>query len=154
MHDKQPDRAGRFFHKQPGAQGTRDALEVWGDVTVRELGRRRQLEFVAALRSRQLSDWTITTPLSRIWAMINLLKRDVPHLVVPKPITAADWKPVLEDRGHTFTLEELATLFNACETDTPTAEVLPPAGVYGYGSAVVRAALREMPDPFSIEDLD
>jgi len=44
----------------------RDALEVWGDVRVRELDRGRQLQFVCALRARELSDWTVSTRLRRI----------------------------------------------------------------------------------------
>ncbi len=73
----------------------RDALEIWGDICVQQLDRRKQLEFVQALRNRGLSDWTISTRLRRIWAMMNWYKRDNPQLAVPDQITAVDWKPTL-----------------------------------------------------------
>src|SRR5439155_30648 len=72
----------------------RDALEIWGDVSIRELDRKKQLEFVCAMRERGLADWTISTRLRRIWAMMNWYKRDNPQLLVPDAITASDWKPV------------------------------------------------------------
>ncbi|MGH8291731.1 MAG: hypothetical protein ACREV7_22640 [Steroidobacteraceae bacterium] len=98
----------------------RDALEICGD-TVREFDRRRQLEFVTALRARGPSDWTISTRLARVWAMMNSHRRDNAEHIVPEPITAADWKPSLEDSDRTFTLEELAALFDACTEARPGA---------------------------------
>jgi integrase len=120
----------------------RDALEVWGDISVRELDRRRQLEFVAALRARGLSDWTINTRLARVWAMMNWYRRDNTELLVPEPITAADWKPTLEDSDRTFTLDELAALFDACTEIRAASDPIPPAGAYGHAMAVARTALR------------
>jgi integrase len=127
---------------------------LWGDISVRELDRRRQLEFVAALRARDLSDWTIRTRLARVWAMMNWYRRDNPELIVPEPITAADWKPALADSDRTFTPEELAALFNACTEVRSSPDPIPPAAAYGHAMAIVRAALRQMPDPFSIDDFE
>ena len=73
----------------------RDALEIWGDVSIRELDRKKQLEFVRAMRERGLADWTISTRLRRIWAMMNWYKRDNPQLLVPDAITASDWMQLL-----------------------------------------------------------
>jgi hypothetical protein len=87
-----------------------DALEVWGDPNCSELDRAKQLEFVAALRQRDLSDWTIDTRLRRVWAMMNWYKRDNPQFVVPAQITAEDWKPVLLDKQQLYALDELATV--------------------------------------------
>ena len=96
----------------------RDALEIWGDVSIRELDRKKQLEFVRAMRERGLADWTISTRLRRIWAMMNWYKRDNPQLLVPDAITASDWKPVLLDKDRIYSLEELAALFNAASDQT------------------------------------
>jgi len=85
---------------------------------------------------------------------MNWYKRDNPQLLVPDQITAADWKPVLNDSEQTFSLDELAALFDACREPQPQEGPIPPAGSYGHVAAVVRAALREMPDPFSIDQLD
>jgi hypothetical protein len=63
----------------------RDALEIWGDISIQQLDRRKQLAFVQALRVRGLSDWTISTRLRRIWAMMNWCKRDNPQLVHRRP---------------------------------------------------------------------
>jgi integrase len=126
----------------------RDALEVWGDVRVRELDRRRQLQFVCALRARELSDWTISTRLRRIWAMMNWYKRDNPELIVPAAITAADWKPVLQDNEQTYSLHELAALFNAASDQTDdlcyTREHWWRFLVLAVGTASREAALREL----------
>lgn len=132
----------------------RSALEIWGDVNVRELDRTRQRQFVAALRAQGLSDWTIKTRLGWIWTTMKWYQRDNAELIIPAPITAADWKPTLTDRERTFTLEELAALFNACTETHPAPDPIPPSGAHGHAAAVMRAALREMPDPFSIDDLD
>jgi len=96
----------------------RDALEIWGDVSVSELDRQRQLEFVRAMRVRGLSDWTISTRLRRIWATMNWYRRDNSQLVVPDQITAADWRPDLQDRDQTYSLPELAALFNTAADQT------------------------------------
>lgn len=115
---------------------------------VRELDRRRQLQFVCALRARELSDWTISTRLRRIWAMMNWYKRDNPELVVPATITAADWKPVLQDNEQTYSLHELAALFNAASDQTRdlrcTREHWWRFLVLAVGTASREAALREL----------
>ncbi len=148
----------QYAQHLPSAQthlaAQRDALEAWGDITVQELDRRKQLHFVAVLRARGLSDWTISTRLARIWAMMNWYKRDNPQLLVPEQITAADWKPVLSDCEQTFSLDELAALLDACREPQSQEDPIPPSGSYGHVAAVVRAALREMPDAFSIDQLE
>ncbi len=74
---------------------------------------------------------------------------------MPEQITAADWKPVLNDSEQIFSVDELAALFDACREQQQSHEgPLPPSGSYGYVAAVIRAALREMPDAFSIDQLD
>jgi len=40
-------------------------------------------------------------------------KRDNPALVIPDMITAADWKPRLQNRERVYSLEELAALLGA-----------------------------------------
>jgi len=126
----------------------RDALEIWGDPDICELDRRKQLELVDKLRERGLSDWTIQSRLNRIWAAMNWHRRDNPELVVPEQITAADWKPVLRDREHTFTVEDLAALFNAAAA--PRAEGQHTREhwwrflVLAVGTASREAALREL----------
>lgn len=89
------------------------ALNIWGDVNVSDLDRKKQLELVEKLRADGLSDWTTSGRLARIWAAMNWWRRDNPQLVVPAMITAADWKPVLPDRERTYSLKELGALFNA-----------------------------------------
>lgn len=101
-------------HVQRAAQA--DALEVWGDPNVSELDRRRQLGLVEALRARNLSDWTIDSRLNRIWAAMNWYRRDHTTLIVPAQIIAEDWKPVLLDNDQVYSLEDLGSLFNACES--------------------------------------
>ena len=96
----------------------RDALEAWGDVSVSQLDRRVQLQFVNALRTRGLSDWTINTRLGRVWAMMNWYKRDNPELLVRPVIIAADWKPNLRDKEQTYSLAQLAALFDAASDQT------------------------------------
>ncbi len=126
----------------------RDALEIWGDVTVRALDRRKQLEFVQAMRARGLADWTISTRLRRIWAMMNWFKRDNPDLQVPEPITAADWKPVLQDNDKTYSLRELGALFNVAASQTPDLRYTRQHWwrflVLAIGTASREAALREL----------
>ena len=126
----------------------RDALEIWGDVNVSALERDKQLELVSALRDRGLSDWTIDGRLNRVWAAMSWYKRGNKDLVIPEQITAEDWKPVLADRDHTFTLEELAALFNAAAEqprDTRyTREHWWRFMVLAIGTASREAALREL----------
>src|SRR5438105_12159585 len=126
----------------------RDALEIWGDVSIRELDRKKQLEFVRAMRDRGLADWTISTRLRRIWAMMNWYKRDNPQLLVPDAITASDWKPVLLDKDRIYSLEELAALFNAASDQTEglryTREHWWRFLVLAVGTASREAALREL----------
>lgn len=92
-----------------------DALRIWGDVNISALDRRAQLKFVETLRERELSDWTIQGRLTRVWAAMNWYHRDHVTLVVPPMISAGDWKPLLENNDHVYSVEELASLFNACE---------------------------------------
>lgn len=47
------------------------ALNIWGDVNVSDLDRKKQLELVEKLRADGLSDWTISGRLARIWAAMN-----------------------------------------------------------------------------------
>ena len=101
------------IHVQRAAM--RDALDVWGDPNTNELGRDKQMELVNALRARNLSDWTIQGRLNRIWAAINWCHRGKMITQVPAQITAADWKPYLPDNEQTYSIEELAALFNACK---------------------------------------
>jgi integrase len=126
----------------------RDALEIWGDVSIRELDRKTQLEFVRAMRERGLADWTISTRLRRIWAMMNWYRRDNPQLLVPDAITASDWKPVLLDKDRIYSLEELASLFNAASDQTEdlryTREHWWRFMVLAVGTASREAALREL----------
>lgn len=126
----------------------RDALEIWGDVSIRELDRKKQLELVRAMRARGLADWTISTRLRRIWAMMNWYKRDNPQLLVPDAITASDWKPVLLDKDQIYSLEELASLFNAASDQTEdlryTREHWWRFVVLAIGTASREAALREL----------
>ncbi len=126
----------------------RDALEIWGDVDVGDLDRRRQLFLVATLRERGLSDWTIQGRLNRVWAAMNWSRRDNPALVVPEQITAADWKPLLRDRERVFGLDELAALFNAAGDKPPddryTREHWWRFMVLAIGTASREAALREL----------
>jgi integrase len=74
--------------------------------------------------------------------------------VVPDQITASDWTPTLNDNEQTFSLEELAALFDACLEPKPAGDPIPPNSAYGYVAAVMRATLRHMPDQFSIDQLD
>jgi len=126
----------------------RDALEVWGDVNVGELERDKQLELVAALRERGLSDWTIDSRLNRIWAAMNWFRRGNKDLIVPAQITAQEWKPLLTDRDRTFSLEELAALFNAAADQAPDARYTREHWwrflVLAIGTASREAALREL----------
>src|SRR5690348_10087604 len=48
----------------------RNALEIWGDINVSGLDRRAQRQFVDKLRADGLSDWTILSRLSRVFAAI------------------------------------------------------------------------------------
>src|SRR6185312_14924872 len=127
---------------------TRDALDIWGDVNVSELDRDKQLQLVRELRARGLSDWTIDKRLNTIWAAMNWYKRDNTALVIPAQITAADWKPVLRDRDRTFTLEELAALFDAASAAPSdsryTREHWWRFLVLAIGTASREAALREL----------
>ncbi len=86
--------------------------------------------------------------------MMNWYKRDNPQLAVPDQVTAEDWKPALNDNEQTFSLEELAALFDACIEPKLAEDVIPAVGAYGYVAALVRATLRDMPDLFSIDQLD
>jgi integrase len=133
-------------HTHRAAQ--RNALEIWGDVNIRELDRKKQLEFVRALREKGLADWTISTRLRRICAMMNWYKRDNPQLPVPDAITASDWKPVLLDKNQIYSLEELASLFNAASDLTEdlryTREHWWRFMVLAVGTASREAALREL----------
>jgi integrase len=126
----------------------RDALDLWGDANVSALTRNKQLELVTALRERGLSDWTIDGRLNRIWAAMSWCKRDNKDLVIPEQITAEDWKPVLVDRDRTFSLEELAALFNAAaarpENERYTREHWWRFLVLAVGTASREAALREL----------
>ncbi len=126
----------------------RDALDLWGDVNVSALTRKKQLELVTALRERGLSDWTIDGRLNRIWAAMNWCKRDNKDLVIPEQIRAEDWKPVLVDRDRTYSLEELAALFNAAaarpENERYTREHWWRFLVLAVGTASREAALREL----------
>lgn len=139
-------RALPSVHAHLAAQ--RDALEIWGDADVSALDRRKQLELVEQLRARGLSDWTIQSRLNRLWAAMNWYRRDNAELVVPEQITAADWKPVLRDRELTFSVEELAALFNAAAA--PRAEGQHSREhwwrflVLAVGTASREAALREL----------
>lgn len=133
-------------HCQRAAQA--DALEIWGDPNVSDLKRTKQLELVVALRARNLSDWTIDSRLNRIWAAMNWHKRDHAEFVVPEQITAEDWKPVLEDRDHVYSLEELASLLDAA-AEPPidiryTREHWWRFLVLAIGTASREAALREL----------
>jgi len=133
-------------HCQRAAQA--DALEIWGDPNVSELKRTKQLELVVALRARGLSDWTIDSRLNRIWASMNWHKRDHAEFVVPEQITAEDWKPVLEDRDRTYSLEELAALLDAAAEPPQdiryTREHWWRFMVLAIGTASREAALREL----------
>lgn len=126
----------------------RDALELWGDANVSALTRTKQLELVTALRGRGLSDWTIDGRLNRIWAAMSWSKRDNKDLVIPEQITAEDWKPILVDRDRTYSLEELAALFNAAaarpENERYTREHWWRFLVLAVGTASREAALREL----------
>ncbi len=70
------------------------------------------------MRARGLADWTISTRLRHIWAIMNWYKRDNPQLLRPDAITAPDWKPVLRDKDRIYSLEELASLVNAASDHT------------------------------------
>ncbi len=126
----------------------RDALELWGDANVSALTRTKQLELVTSLRERGLSDWTIDGRLNRIWAAMSWSKRDNKDLVIPEQITAEDWKPILVDRDRTYSLEELAALFNAAaarpENERYTREHWWRFLVLAVGTASREAALREL----------
>jgi integrase len=105
----------------PGAHvfraAARDALQIWGDLDVSELGAEEQDRFVATLRDRKLVDWTIQTKVNMIWAAMRWVRRRFnKHLVVPDKIKAQDWKPVLPDRTQTFSRKELAALLDAAGT--------------------------------------
>ena len=133
-------------HAQRAAQA--DALEIWHDVNVSQLDRKKQLELVETLRARPLSDWTIQGRLTRIWAAINWCKRDNAELVVPAPITAADWKPLLPNNERTYSLQELAALLNSAsdqKTDRRySREHWWRFLVLAVGTASREAALREL----------
>jgi integrase len=126
----------------------RDALETWGDVSVSQLDRKLQLQFVDALRTRGLSDWTISTRLRRIWAMMNWYRRDNPQLLIPPVITAADWKPMLSDEEQVYSIAQLAALFDAASDQTEDVRYNREHWwrfmVLAVGTASREAALREL----------
>lgn len=74
--------------------------------------------------------------------------RGLARLRDPDPITAADWKPVLQDRSQTYSLEELGSLFNAAAAQTPDLRYTRDHWwrflILAVGSASREAALREL----------
>lgn len=91
----------------------RDALSVWGDCDVADLLREKQLELVKAIRDRGESDHTVLSRFTRLWAALSWAKRGGYITAFPDRIRAEDWKPYLPGSERTYSLDELAALFNA-----------------------------------------
>jgi integrase len=141
--------------KKPSAdvakQAIRNAVEIWGNPMVSELLPAKQMEFIRALREgydgqEPLSDHTILSRLSRIWAAMNYCKAEGIIQFVPTMVRRERWEPHLPSGGRELSIAELGRLFHeAGRRDTPTSrEHLWRFMVLAVGTAHRRSALQEL----------